>query len=230
MNDESSKIKIVGKPPVRLLSPGSNYLYKKFTSNGITILLIVIGIMISFWAISTVPFETEEGYIGKEILYIGCLVTAAITILLSIYYAIGIPWLIRTISYEITEEVLIVRRGRITKVEIFVPFRTITNIGIIRGPIDRLFNIGHIHIETAGTALGFSGKLGVDQYIEGLKDEDLREIYNFLYSKMRKLKGIYSTTTEEIPIDHEENDKSLVEVMQVLITEIRDLKRVIEKL
>ena len=166
--------------------------------------------------------------LGKVILDVGFLITVIITSFLIIYNSIGTPWLIRTLSYEITEDALIVRRGRITKVEIFVPYRTITNIGIVKGPIDRLFHIGHINIETAGTALGLSGKLGVDQYIEGLKDEDLKKTYDFIYSKMKKLKDVYSTMTEEISSEKEE--VSLVEVIQELVTEIKDLKRTIEDL
>jgi membrane protein YdbS with pleckstrin-like domain len=226
--DDSSKVKIVKKTPdVQLLSPENNYMFKRFVSTGIVILFITIGIMIIFGFMSVLPYGTEEGNIGKVMLNVGYLLTVIVTSFLVIYNSIGTPWLIRTLSYEITEDALIVRRGRITKVEIFVPYRTITNIGIVKGPIDRLFHIGHINIETAGTALGFSGKLGVDQYIEGLNDGDLKETYDFIYSKMKKLKDVYSTTTEEISI---EKEVSLVEVIQELITEIKDLKRTIEDL
>ena len=225
-------VKIVNKTPdVQLLSPGNNYMFKRFVSTGIVILFITIGIMIIFGFMSVLPYGTEEGNIGKVMLNVGYLLTVIVTSFLVIYNSIGTPWLIRTLSYEITEDALIVRRGRITKVEIFVPYRTITNIGIVKGPIDRLFHIGHINIETAGTALGFSGKLGVDQYIEGLNDGDLKETYDFIYSKMKKLKDVYSTTTEEISIEKEnEKEVSLVEVIQELITEIKDLKRTIEDL
>ncbi len=227
--NDSSKVKIVNKTPdVQLLSPGNNYILKRFVSIGIVILFITIGIMIIFGFMSVLPYGTEEGNIGMEILKFGYLITVIVTSFLIIYNSIGTPWLIRTLSYEITEDALIVRRGRMTKVEIFVPYRTITNIGIIKGPIDRLFHIGHINIETAGTALGFSGKLGVDQYIEGLKDVDLKKTYDFIYSKMKKLKDVYSTMTEEISSEKEE--VSLVEVIQELVTEIKDLKRTIEDL
>ncbi len=230
--DDSSKVKIVKKTPdVQLLSPENNYMFKRFVSTGIVILFITIGIMIIFGFMSVLPYGTEEGNIGKVMLNVGYLLTVIVTSFLVIYNSIGTPWLIRTLSYEITEDALIVRRGRITKVEIFVPYRTITNIGIVKGPIDRLFHIGHINIETAGTALGFSGKLGVDQYIEGLNDGDLKETYDFIYSKMKKLKDVYSTTTEEISIEKEnEKEVSLVEVIQELITEIKDLKRTIQDL
>ena len=227
--DDSSKVKIVNKTPdVQLLSPGNNYMFKRFVSIGIVIIFITIGLMIIFGFMSVLPYGTEEGNIGKVILDVGFLITVIITSFLIIYNSIGTPWLIRTLSYEITEDALIVRRGRITKVEIFVPYRTITNIGIVKGPIDRLFHIGHINIETAGTALGFSGKLGVDQYIEGLNDGDLKKTYDFIYSKMKKLKDVYSTMTEEI--SNEKEEVSLVEVIQELVTEIKDLKRTIEDL
>ncbi len=229
LNDDSSKVKSVNKTPdVQLLSPGNNYLFKRFVSTGIVILFITIGLMIIFGFMSVLPYGTEGGNIGKVILDVGYLITVIVTSFLIIYNSIGTPWLIRTLSYEITEDALIVRRGRITKVEIFVPYRTITNIGIVKGPIDRLFHIGHINIETAGTALGFSGKLGVDQYIEGLNDGDLKETYDFIYSKMKKLKDVYSTMTEEI--SNEKEEVSLVEVIQELVTEIKDLKRTIEDL
>ncbi|HSG28204.1 MAG TPA: PH domain-containing protein, partial [Candidatus Krumholzibacterium sp.] len=57
----------------------------------------------------------------------------------------------RSLSYEIQDDEVIVRVGIVTKSVKHVPYRTVTNITINRGILDRLFfNLGTLNIQTAG--------------------------------------------------------------------------------
>jgi membrane protein YdbS with pleckstrin-like domain len=81
--------------------------------------------------------------------------------------AILLPLYYRSIEYEMGEEELVVRRGIITKSETTVPYRTVTNIDIKRGPLDRLLGIGGLHIHTAG----YSGQENsAEATLVGLRD------------------------------------------------------------
>lgn len=220
----------------RLLSPGKNYLAKRLVKTFFWLIILDSFILGFFGIIAILPYEevnSTNTSIGSVIFGLGLICTILLTLIIGIYSAIGIPWLIKTLSYTITDEALIVRRGRLSKIKIFVPYRTITNIGITLGPFDRLFNVGHLSIETAGTALPMSGKLGVDQYIEGLDNEELKETYNYIYHKIKRLKGIYSTTTEDTSsIESIDNQKEteFSELIKELIAEIREFRKTVERL
>ncbi|NLG51998.1 MAG: PH domain-containing protein [Chloroflexi bacterium] len=56
----------------------------------------------------------------------------------------------RSISYELGEEDIIVRKGIITKTETMVPYRMVTNVSVKRGPMDRLLGMGTLEVHTAG--------------------------------------------------------------------------------
>lgn len=222
---------------VKLLSPGKNYLAKRLVKIMIWLGLLDVLILGCFGILAILPYEnvnTVDPPIGTVIFNLGLLSTILLTLIIGTYHAIGTPWLIRTLSYKITDEGLMVERGRLMKVKIFVPFRTITNIGITQGPFDRLFNVGHLSVETAGFALPMSGKLGVDQYIEGLETNMLKETYNFIFHKLKRMKGIYSTTTEEDTVYIEGSEdkevEKLPELIKELIIEIKEFRRTVEKL
>ncbi|NIW13281.1 MAG: PH domain-containing protein, partial [Candidatus Thorarchaeota archaeon] len=67
---------------------------------------------------------------------------------------------VRSIEYSVISESgesmpeVYVQKGIFNRTRKHVPFRTITNISTKSGPLDRLFGIGSVNIETAG----FSGE------------------------------------------------------------------------
>lgn len=56
----------------------------------------------------------------------------------------------KMLEYEILDTEFVIRRGVITRTKTIIPFRTITNLLIKQGPLDRLFGISTILIQTAG--------------------------------------------------------------------------------
>ncbi|MHA2299210.1 MAG: PH domain-containing protein [Candidatus Hodarchaeales archaeon] len=225
-------------PNIRLIKPGNRYIVKRLVKIIFDLLVLDLIIIAFFGLMTLIPFDDPEVVEPapaeiRSMIWVLCLVSVLIISMpVLVYSAIGIPWLVKTLSYEITDEALVVRRGRLTKVEIFVPYRTMTNIGMTKGPFDRIFSIGHLSIETAGMALAISGKIGVDQYIEGLEYTVLQDVYDYIYSQMRKLKGTYSTTTEdfaEASID-DGKEGELYSLIRNLTDEIKELRKAVVKL
>ncbi len=80
---------------------------------------------------------------------------AFIIVLMLISVVILFPFLkkyFNTFEYYITSDIIEVRKGLINKTKKFVPYRTITNINTMRGFFGRMFKIGSVHVETAGTS------------------------------------------------------------------------------
>jgi membrane protein YdbS with pleckstrin-like domain len=120
----------------------------------------------------------------------------------------------QSLHYEIHEDEVIMHVGVITKTVKHVPFRTITNLKVKRGPFDRLFGLGTVDIQTAGK----SGENGAEESLVGLSD--VREVYNQITSKLRSIKQleIYSQNDDKSIIEH----KFRIETIE-LLQQIRNL-------
>jgi membrane protein YdbS with pleckstrin-like domain len=110
------------------------------------------------------------------------------------------------------------KEGIITITRRHVPFRTITNISSKAGPFDRLFNIGSVHIETAGNS---GTQKTPEAILHGIVFYE--EVRDFILKELRKFKDPYTTGTEvviptEDPIATQSNDEMLS-----TLREIRDL-------
>lgn len=94
----------------------------------------------------------------------------------AIFLAVNAVWLVialalippyyRSIRYELGEEEIIVHKGILTKTVQTVPYRTVTNISLQRGPLDRWLGLGSISVETAGR----SQEQGPEIKLSGLAD------------------------------------------------------------
>lgn len=70
-------------------------------------------------------------------------------------------------SLEVLDDRLVLRRGLFSKNEIVVPFSRITNYSASQSFFDRIFNIAHFRIETAGS---MASELTLSGYPEVLRD------------------------------------------------------------
>ena len=140
---------------------------------------------------------------------------------------IYIPFEFKSIEYSVKAETgetmpeIYVKRGVVTITRKHVPFRTITNISSRAGIFDRLFNIGSVHIETAG----YSGshQAGPEVKLEGIVFYE--EVRDFILNELRKFKAPYVTGTEVVPRIEEPVPKTEGFDDEILITlrEIRDI-------
>jgi membrane protein YdbS with pleckstrin-like domain len=120
-------------------------------------------------------------YPASLVLGIACGVATLIFILIRVY----LPLYYDTLTYTIEEDLVVGTRGVFWKKRVTVPFRKITNIDISQGPVQRLFGLGTIHVQTAGAA-GAQAAVA-ELRIEGMKNFDalrdeilrlLRAFYN----------------------------------------------------
>lgn len=102
----------------------------------------------------------------------------------------------RSISYELTDEEILVRVGIWTKSVKYVPYRTITNIVARRGLLDRtLFDIGRLDVQTAG----MSGQARVEAKLVGLAEYE--EVYDIVRARLQRFRSsLAPTQTEEEPV------------------------------
>jgi len=100
-----------------------------------------------------------------------------------------IPPYCRSISYELGEEEIVVRKGIITQTVQTVPYRTITNLEVKRGPLDRMLGMGGIHIQTAG----YSQQSTAEARLVGL--EDYEQVADRIYTALRR----YRAPSESVP-------------------------------
>lgn len=120
----------------------------------------------------------------------------------------------RSLRYEIHDEQVIMHVGIITRSVKYVPFRTVTNMTVKRGPLDRAFGIGSLAIQTAG----ISGTSQAEQHLVGLEDPDA--VYDLAVQALRRFRGAMRATTADI----EEED-----VLSAILHEVRAIRQRLER-
>ena len=120
----------------------------------------------------------------------------------------------KNLTYIVRDDRITILSGILTKKEQNIPYRSITDFVLKRGPFDRYLGIGTIQVQTAGqsnTATGYEGSLS------GLLD--YKTILGDLRDKLKSLHPISeSTTTSEPVIKSGEN--VLIQILEEL-NEIR---------
>ena len=122
--------------------PHENYLKKLQLSVIASISIFTLFMLFFAWPIAA------DGEITGAIIYaaiwggLGLIGILIIVLISGPYY--------RSLKYEIMDEEVIVRAGIITKSVKHVPYRTVTNLVVKRGILDRLFGLGTLNIQTAG--------------------------------------------------------------------------------
>ncbi len=102
-------------------------------------------------------------------------ITISALLLVMIPVGVWLPVYQRSIEYVIDAESVRSRRGVFWTRTTTVPYHKITNIDITQGPVQRLFGIGTIHVQTAGAGGSQGGQAelllqGIED-LEGLRDQ-----------------------------------------------------------
>ena len=100
-----------------------------------------------------------------------------------------------SLSYEIQEDEVIMHVGIWTKSVKHVPYRTVTNLTIKRGILDRLFGLGTLNIQTAG----MSGTTGAEESLEGLAN--VQQVYDIVATELRRFRGSMAPTAADVEAD-----------------------------
>ena len=106
--------------------------------------------------------------IGENIILFGSFLF--IWLIVMILIAIWIPVAFRALEYTIDSDGVKMKGGVVWKKHVTVPYSKITNVDITRGPLQRYYNIGTMHVQTAGAA----GKQGekAELKLSGIRELD----------------------------------------------------------
>lgn len=156
---------------------------------------------------------------GSDGALTGILISIGVNLLWIIPVFIWIGPYRRSLVYEIEADEVIVRGGVVTKTVKHVPFRTVTNIEINRGPLDRLFMIGTVKIQTAG----MSGQSGAEEMLVGLNNYN--EVYDRIAVNLRKFRAAMSPDQAGvIPGTGVPQAGSAADVLVEILTELRAIR------
>ena len=194
----------------RVLKPNARYLGKTMLVISLVALLII-----AFFGTLGVIISLDD---GPGLVFGGIFVSLGV-----LFWIVGMalagPYY-RSLRYEIHDDEIIVHVGVITKSVKHVPYRTVTNIKVNRGLLDRfVFNIGSLNIQTAG----MSGNTGAEESLVGL--EDVQEIYELVATKLRRYRGAMGPTGA----DDEGPSANSVGSLAALLDEVRAIRRGLEE-
>lgn len=148
-----------------------------------------------------------------------------------IYLGVNALWLIptlllvpiycRSISYELGDDELVVRRGIITRSEDTVPYAMITNIITKRGPLDRWLGMGTLHVHTAG----FSQQQSAEAKLVGLVEYEA--VHDAILRASRRTHAGATASAAKMPTANAEAD--LVEIGRQILAELRAVRNRLER-
>ncbi len=112
--------------------------------------------------------------------------------LMVIFYIVLIPYMfvlifviwfefkyVKTFSFEVLKNNLIIRHGVFNRVKATIPYSRIQNINITNGVFDRIYKTFTVKVETAGFSAAASGRRSglakPEGYIPGLKEPNIIE-------------------------------------------------------
>ena len=126
-----------------------------------------------------------------------------------ISYPIIHLWIIN-LTYIVRDDRITILSGILTKKEQNIPYRSITDFVLKRGPFDRYLKIGTIQVQTAGqsqTASGYEGCLS------GILDYN--SVHGDLRDKLKSLHPVSESTTTSEPINLS-NENVLTQILEEL--------------
>ncbi len=240
------------KPPMedvtsgRVFKPDTRFYYKQWFGAIMTagfLWLIAVGLLILGDFIHVQETAPADGWGTFFAIFFDVLPILSFWYAISLVFwllpaLIGIHFYIRNIEYSVISKSgtvmpeIYVKKGLVNITRKHVPFRTITNISSRAGPIDRLFGIGTVEIQTAGFSGGASGQGGPEEKLEGITF--FEEVRDFILQELRKFRDPYVVGTEVV---HPSEDPvprmsdSLDDEMLITLREIRSvLERIDQKL
>ena len=203
-----------------ILQPSSRYLSKlRLIITSIALLFLVGSIGVVWLTMRDAPLYENDltlYFVGVIVLNLVWVVPAML--LTGSYY--------RSLSYEIQDDEVIVRAGIWTHSVKHVPYRTVTNLTIKRGILDRwFFDLGSLFVQTAG----MSGTTGAEEVLEGLAD--VNDVYNIVVRELQRFRGAMGPAATEMAGEADvvsPNGSATAEVLNAILTEVHAIRRSIE--
>lgn len=197
----------------KVFQPSSRFLSK------IRLQLTLI-LLVTYLAFSPLAFAFGSENPDGDVLYLaisgGIIIVAWIVgmLLSGPYY--------HSLRYEVMDDEVIVRAGIVTSSVKHVPYRTVTNITIQRGLMDRwFFNLGTLKIQTAG----MSGNTGAEESLVGLPD--VQSVYDMVVLALRRFRGSMAPTAADD--DMAATEYQTKDELKQLLAEVKAIRISLEK-
>jgi len=131
-----------------------------------------------------------------------------------------IPAFYKSLEYVIDSDSVKAKAGVFWRKNVTIPYTKVTNLDVTQGPIERMFDIGTIHVQTAGAG-GQQGakaeqKLVGIRNLVGLKDTILERIRCFTISAPDQVKE---------KITQQEDD---AQIFERILKELKAIRQVLE--
>lgn len=176
------------------------------------LLISLFTIILTLAALIPLYFFGDDAEVALRALIVICSISVAGLLLAFIL----LPFYFRSIKYELTDKEMIVKRGFIQKIVKVVPLRAVTNLAIVRGPLERIIGIGRIEIHTAG----YSASKGPEEKIEGLINYN--DIYEVLMVKIKK----YRDMTPLASVEEESSEPDVI--ISEILRELKEIKEILK--
>jgi membrane protein YdbS with pleckstrin-like domain len=124
-------------------------------------------------------------------------------LILMVPILLWIPAFYRSLEYIVDSDAVKMKKGVFWRKRVTVPYPKITNVDVTQGPVQRMLNIGTIHVQTAGAGSTQAAQaeltlLGVMD-LEGLKDTIMERVKNYTFSGPQEVKkGIAEQSDSQI--------------------------------
>jgi len=199
---------------IKTFNPNPKYM----TKQRIAFALLALFPVAFFTFLATVL--TLEGELGPG----GALIMISIaTLVVAMAWAVAavlvVPYF-NSLRYEIHEDEVIVYAGIVTKSVKHVPYRTVTNIVINRGILDRVFGLGTLKIQTAG----MSGQTGAEETLVGLPN--VQEVYDIVATELRRFRSGMTPTAADMDAPAQPVSESAA--LAAILAEVQAIRTKIE--
>ena len=116
----------------------------------------------------------------------------------------------KNLTYIVRDDRITILSGILTKKEQNIPYRSITDFVLKRGPFDRYLKIGTLQVQTAGQSQTVSGYEGC---LSGILDYN--SVHGDLRDKLKSLHPVSESTTTSEPINLS-NENVLTQILEEL--------------
>lgn len=197
------------------MEPEVLYPEKRFLTKTIMQAIVLFLLIAGSMALLGYLIGVDEG--GSQGAAWGVAIPTGISLLGLLIALLLLPPYYRSLRYEIRRDEIVVEAGIVTKSVKHVPYRTVTNLQVARGPFDRLFGLGTLKVQTAG----MSGQSGVEESLVGLSN--VNDVYQQVGATLRRFRGAMAATAGS---DDEGPDEG---PLQAILTEVRAVRQLLER-
>jgi len=145
---------------------------------------------------------------------------AAAGMIISLPFLFWIAAYFRSLEYSITGDAVKGKKGVFWKKFVTMPYHKITNVDITQGPLQRKFNVGTIHCQTAGAG-------GQQGGVAELKMEGIRDLEGVKNAIMERVKGSAMVGTEAARPKVAAAGES--DVLGQMLRELKGIREVLER-